>query len=98
VTFYTRAQVIDLLDVEAGFLLALEREEIVCDDAPEAGCYSEQMLERVRVAHQLVHELDVNLEGAAIILRMREDLAAARRDLADLAKELHRMRTGAERR
>ena len=43
------------------------------------------MLERARVAHELVHELEVNLEGAAIIVRMREELAALRRDLERLA-------------
>ena len=56
------------------------------------------MLERARVAHELVHELDVNLEGAAIIVRMREELAALHRDLARLAEEVRRLRGPALRR
>ncbi len=89
---YTRQQMLELVGIDAGFLVALEREEIVKDDAPERGCYSERMLERARVAHQLVHELEVNLEGAAIIVRMREELSVARQDLASVAQELRRLR------
>jgi MerR family transcriptional regulator, heat shock protein HspR len=92
VKFYTREQMIELVGIDGGFLVALEREEIVRGDAPEAGTYSELMLERVRVAHELVHELDVNVEGAAIIVRMREELGSLRRDLEDLAQELQRLR------
>ena len=90
--FYTREQMLELIGVDGGFLVALEREEIVRYDAPDAGGYSELMLERVRVAHELVHELDVNVEGAAIIVRMREELASLRRDLEGLAQELQRLR------
>ena len=90
--FYTREQVLEIIGIEAGFLLALEREEIVRFDAPEQGRYSEEMLERARVAHELVHELDVNVEGAAIIVRMREQLSSLHRNLADLARELQRRR------
>jgi hypothetical protein len=88
VTFYTREQILELVGIDAGFLLALESEEIVRDDAPERGRYSERMLERARVAHELVHELEVNLEGAAIIVRMREEIAGLHQDLAELARRL----------
>jgi hypothetical protein len=99
VKVYTREQVLELVGMDAGFLLALESEEIVGFDVPEQqGGYSERMLERARVAHELVHELDVNLEGAAIIVRMREDLAALHHDLTRLAEELRRLRDPAARR
>jgi len=92
VKFYTREQLLELIGVDGGFLVALEREEIVRHDAPDPAGYSELMLERVRVAHELVHELDVNVEGAAIIVRMREELGTLRRDLEELAQELQRLR------
>jgi hypothetical protein len=97
VRFYTRQQILELVGIDTVFFVELEREDIVSGDAPE-GAYSERMLERARVAHELVHELDVNLEGAAIIVRMREDVASLRRDLATLAEELHRLRGTAARR
>lgn len=90
--FYSREELIELASIDAGFLVALESEEIVLYDAPEPERYSERMLERARVAHELVVELDVNLAGAAIILRMREELAGLRRDLEDVAVELRRLR------
>ena len=96
--FYTREQILELVGIDGPFFFDLEREEIVCGDAHEEGAYSERMLERARVAHELVHELDVNLEGAAIIVRMREDLAALQRDVTTLAEEVRRLREQALRR
>lgn len=91
--YYSREQVIEILGVDEGFLLELEREEILyCDDPEHAGRYSEQMLERARVADNLVHELEVNLPGVAVIVRMREHLAELRHHVEDLAAELRTRR------
>jgi MerR family transcriptional regulator/heat shock protein HspR len=80
---------VELLEVEESFVLALEREEIVAADAPgEGDTYSEAMLERVRVAANLVNELEVNLAGVAIILRLREELSRTRRQLEQLARRM----------
>jgi hypothetical protein len=46
------------------------------------------MLERVRVAANLVNELEVNLAGVAIILRLREELSRTRRQLEQLARRM----------
>ena len=61
--YYTRKQVMELLEIDEGFLVALEREEIVARDAPPdtQGEFSERMLERARVAQNLVNDLEVNL-------------------------------------
>jgi MerR family transcriptional regulator/heat shock protein HspR len=85
-TRYTRRQIVELLEVEEELVLALEREEII--EAEEADAYSEQMLERVRVAANLMADLDVNLPGVAIIVRLREELSTTRRQLEELAKRL----------
>ncbi|MFQ5698363.1 MAG: chaperone modulator CbpM [Myxococcota bacterium] len=79
-TFYSRAQVAKLLELDEGFVMSLEREEIIQADAPaeSEGEFSERMLERARVARELVRELDVNLAGAAIIVRMREQMLEMR--------------------
>ena len=75
--FYTRVEITQLLELETGFVETLEREEIIEIDAPAEGegDFSELMLERVRVTQNLLHDLDVNLAGAAIIVRMREDIS-----------------------
>ncbi|HTO53764.1 MAG TPA: chaperone modulator CbpM [Myxococcota bacterium] len=92
-TFYTRKQVIELLEIDEGFLLTLEREEIVQRDAPtsDSGEFSELMLERARVAHNLVRDLDVNLPGVAVIVRLREEVSGLRRHLEQLLVELGRL-------
>ncbi len=88
--FYTRTEIIQLLEIDGGFVDALEREEIVAPDAPasESGEFSEQMLERVRVAYNLVHDLEVNLPGVAIIVQMREEMSGLRHRLEGLLNEL----------
>jgi hypothetical protein len=82
-TFYTRREIVDLLHIDEAFVTVLEQEEIVEADAPEEekGEFSERMLERVRVADTLVRDLDVNLGGVAIIVRMREEIAELRHAL-----------------
>jgi MerR family transcriptional regulator/heat shock protein HspR len=95
-TSYTRSQLLALLEIEDTFLVALELEEIVMDDArsgQDPG-YSERMLERARVAHNLVQELDVNLPGVSIILRMREEMAELRHQMAEVLGELKRRGEG----
>jgi MerR family transcriptional regulator/heat shock protein HspR len=96
-SFYSRVQIVKLLEIDEGFLASLESEEIIEIDAPaEApGEYSERMLERVRVAHELVSELDVNLAGVAIIVRMREQVFELRHDMETRLREL-RERLGGE--
>jgi MerR family transcriptional regulator/heat shock protein HspR len=96
VTFYTRKQVIELLEIDDGFLVTLEREEIIARDAPSGSAseFSELMLERARVAQNLVRDLDVNLPGVAVIVRLREEVSGLRRNLEQLLGELGRLPRG----
>ena len=89
-SYYTRAQIVETLEIDAEFLVLLEREAIVSCDAPSeaAGEFSERMLERATVAHNLTHELDVNLAGAAIIVRMREQMQRQRQQVERFLAEL----------
>ncbi len=82
-TFYSRRQIVELLEIEEEFLASLEQEEIVEIDgtASSEGDFSERMLERVRVADSLVRDLEVNLAGVAIILRLREEMVELRHAL-----------------
>jgi hypothetical protein len=91
VIFYSRKQLIELLEIDEGFLHTLEREEILVQDGPEPGSaeFSDRMLERVRVARTLMRDLEVNLEGTAVIVRMREETAGLHRELAALRARLN---------
>lgn len=84
---YSRKELITLLEVDDELVARLEQEEVVVADAP-ADLYSQVMLERVRVASILLRDLGVNIEGAAIIVRMREEIADLHRELARLLAQL----------
>ena len=97
-SFYTLRQIADILGLDPEFLDQLAREEILLPDAdagsgPEPG-YSERMLERARVAHELVHELEVNLAGASVIVRLREEMVVLVQRVHVLAREVERTRGG----
>ncbi|MCP4007755.1 MAG: hypothetical protein GY725_26535 [bacterium] len=91
-SFYSRKQVIEVLEIDDGFLLSLESEEIIAQDAPPdaTGDFSERMLERARVAQNLVRDLDVNLAGVAVIVRLREEMSQLHHRVEQLAQELSR--------
>ena len=93
---YTLREIAEILHLRAEFLEALRREEIIAPDVvePSAGepGYSERMLERARVAHELVDELDVNLAGASVIVRLREEMVVLRQRVLILAREVQRTR------
>jgi MerR family transcriptional regulator, heat shock protein HspR len=87
--------------VSPAFLEMLEHEGIIelkrtLDDVV---VISRHELERVRVVALLTEELDVNLAGAEVIIRMREDMIAMRRQfeeiLVGLVAELKRGLGGA---
>ena len=94
-TSFERSEVVRLLEVEEGFLESLEQESIVYQDVAERR-FSLRMVERVRVAHSLVFELEVNLSGVAVILRMREELGSIQGTLSRVEALLHDRAVGEE--
>ena len=91
-TAYTLRQIAEILGLDPEFLEQLAREEILLPDAEVEAGYSERMLERARVAHELVHELEVNLAGASVIVRLREEMVVLRQHVHILAREVERTR------
>ena len=92
-TSFERTELVRLLDVDNAFLEDLERESIVYVDVEECR-FSPRMVERVRVAHSLVFELEVNLSGVAVILRMREELGSIQGTLSRVHEILHQRAAG----
>jgi hypothetical protein len=93
-TAYTLREICQILEIDENFGFELEREAIIAVDEPAdaPGRYSALMLERARVAYHLVHDLDVNLPGAAVIVRLREEMMGLQRSVRELAAELERKR------
>ncbi len=84
---YTLHQICELLELDETCAAELVREAVLVADAGQ-DVFSEDMLERARVARELVVELEVNVAGVAVIVRMREELVALRRMAGELAREL----------
>ena len=81
---YTYQHLVELLDgdneliarlVEEGEIVQRDDDVVVVD------------VDRVLLARTLLRELEVDWPGVEIILRMRDDLVAARRRIAELEKE-----------
>ena len=58
--------------------------------APIERCYDEEEAEQARVARVLLRELEVNPPGVQVILHMRRQIVALRRQMIDVLTELHR--------
>ena len=82
----TRIEVAQLLELEEGFLVELEREAIVLPD-PE-GMYDPLAIERARLCCTLHRELGVNLPGVEIVIEVLERWRADRRRTAEILARL----------
>ena len=97
--FWTITEVVEVFQVEKGFLRELEDEEIVCPtcrrDDDQEKVFSPADLENLRLAKLLVEDMGVNLPGVEVILNMRRTMFEMRSQfdgvLEDMAKEVRRM-------
>jgi len=94
--FWKLTEIVEVFQIDRGFLDELEEEEIICptcrEDSKEK-FFSLVDLERLRLANILFEEMDVNLPGIEVILQMRQNLMDMRKQfdeiLEDLASRLH---------
>lgn len=80
--FYYRKQIVEILDCSEELIDRLEEEELVFSvprsDSLER-VYPVDQVERIRVANNLVRDLDVNVPGCAVILEMRTSMLEMQR-------------------
>ncbi len=88
---FTRIQIAEMLELDEGFLLELERHEIV-RPGPEQR-YDARAVERVRVCWSMHEDLGVNLAGLEVALHLLDQLEEERRRVREL---LERYRTRRE--
>ena len=82
-------EVIKVCNVPEEFIDTLEREHIIEPIMRrKLKVYSPDQVERVRVAHLLIQEMGVNLEGAEVALNMREQMIAMQRQVDELLRLL----------
>ena len=84
-TRFAYQRLVDLVDGDHELIARLvEHGEIVCDDD---GCATVD-LDRVLIARTLVRELELDWAGVELALRLLDQLAGARRRIAELEAAL----------
>lgn len=89
--YYTTTEIMEIFQVDEDLIINLEREEIICpecaDDDPLKH-FSSHEIEKLRIAKLLIEDMEVNLPGVEIILRMRESMINMRRQFDDILEDL----------
>lgn len=89
--YWTVSEVIEIFQMDEDTISYLDEEEIVCpecfDDLP-ARRYSEVDLEKLRLVKVLMEDMDVNLPGVEVILRMRQSMIQMRKQFDDILEDL----------
>lgn len=83
----TRARLLTVIEGDEGLYIRLRDTGLV--PADESAMLPEH-LELARVAHTLISELEVNWEGVEVVLRLRQELIASRRQMAALLRMLNK--------
>ena len=93
--YWTITEVVEIFQIDERFLSDLEEEKIVCPTCKVSASdklFSAIEMEKLRLAKILVEDMDVNLPGVEVILRMRQSMIEMRRQfdavLEDLARHL----------
>ena len=95
--FWTVSEVVEFFQMEEDFLAELEEEEIICPICREDSSiklFSSNELEKLRLIKILFEEMEVNVPGIDIVLRMRQSMIDMRRQfdaiMEDLARHLEK--------
>ncbi|MDD9946180.1 MAG: hypothetical protein OXU20_34360 [Myxococcales bacterium] len=80
-----------VIEHDRDFLMRLHDAGVVPKDEQEL---SPDHVEVARVAYTLVHDLEVNWAGVEVILHMRSELSATRRQVAELVRRLRQAQRG----
>ena len=91
--YWSITEVTEFFDVDERFLRDLETEEIICaemeaDASARKFCMEE--LEKLRLAKILVEDMEVNLPGVEVILRMRQNMLDMRRQFDAILEDVNR--------
>ena len=89
--FLRITEVVKICGVDEDFVIRLEKEKVIYPIVRRSRkLYPLDQVDRVRVAHLLIEEMGVNLEGAEVALHMREQMIAMQRQFNELLRLLGR--------
>jgi MerR family transcriptional regulator, heat shock protein HspR len=80
-------EVIKICKVDKDFIQQLERESVIRPVVQRSRkLYSPDQVDRIRIANLLIQEMGVNLEGAEVVLNMREQMIAMQRQFNEVLR------------
>ncbi len=89
--YWTVTEITRLFQVDEQFIFQLEKEQIVCSTCTQKSSgrlFSDDELEKMRLAKILIEEMDVNLPGVDIIINMRQSMFDMRKQFDDILKDM----------
>ncbi len=89
---YLISIVAKILDIHPQTLRQYERENLICPSRSEGRIrlYSQRDIDKIKLILRLTRELGVNLAGVDIILRLKDNVDAMEKDIAELRSEVQR--------
>ena len=89
--FLRITEVVKICGVDEEFVIRLEKENVIYPIVRRSRkLYPLDQVDRVRVAHLLIEEMGVNLDGAEVALHMREQMIAMQRQFNEILRLLGR--------
>lgn len=83
------SEVVKICGVDVRFVARLEREQLIQPVLRRSRkLYPLEQVDRVRVAHVLIHEMGVNLEGVEVALHMRQQMIATQQEFDRILRSL----------
>ena len=80
-------EVVKVCKVGKDFIQQLERESVIRPVVQRSRkLYSPDQVDRIRIANLLIQEMGVNLEGAEVVLNMREQMIAMQRQFNEILR------------
>jgi len=89
--FWTVTEVMEIFEVDEGFLSDLEEEELlcpVCQAGSPGKVFRIEELEKLKLVKALVEDMGINLPGVEVILRMRQMMFDMRRQFDEILEDL----------
>ncbi|MFH1672949.1 MAG: chaperone modulator CbpM [Pseudomonadota bacterium] len=91
--YYTVTEVLKFFQIKKEFLDDLEREEIICStylEAEHTNVFELCEVEKIRVIKTMIEDLGVNLPGVEVILHMRQEMIAMRKQFDQILDHIAR--------
>lgn len=89
--FWNFIEITEIFNVEEKFITELEKEKIISPvykKKKSEKAVSLKDMERLRLAKILMHEMDVNLPGVEVILKMRQNMIDMRKQFDDIFEDM----------